>query len=916
MTSKATESNRWPRRLSVPFRHVAVVVLFCLGMGLSVAAFSFAREGERQRLSDGFDAAARDRVAAVREQLDAHFLILESLRSFYAASVEVSRQQFHTFSAPLLARHPDIQALEWIPRVSDRQRSDFEAAARGDGLEAFQITERVSQGQMVAASHRQEYFPVYFVEPRKGNETAIGFDLASEAMRLEALGRSRDTGQAVASAPITLVQEIGSQAGFMVFLPVYENGETVETVQQRGDHLRGFILGVFRAGELVEEALANLVPAGIDMDLCDRTEPSEAHSLHYHVSRSRNRGAGGPKYATAGGAGGLTYREIIDLPGRQWSVACAATPTFQDAHTTLYPWGVLAAALVFTLLVSAYLVSAIRNAARQHHLVCELSSSNQAFSKEVSERKQAEKSLRKSEEHFRNLVESVTNYIYTVSVENGRAVKTVHGPGCVSVTGRTDEEYHASPDIWFKMVPQEDRQAVLAQAERLTSGQQCPPLEHRIIRKDGAIRWVRNTPVAVRDEYGGFMGYEGLIQDITDYKKMQEQLLQAQKMEAVGQLAGGIAHDFRNQLTVIKGFAEMLLRRAMVSEAGREHVGEILKAVDRSANLSNELLAFSRKQVLRPEVVKIDDLISGMGKSLARMIGEDICLSLAPGAGDSRVKVDPGQLQQAIVNLVLNARDAMPRGGQLTIETACVNLDQAYTCSHIDASPGSHVMMAVSDTGVGMDRETLARVFDPFFTTKPVGQGTGLGLPMVHGFVRQSGGTIAIYSEPGKGTTVKIYLSLSAAPQNEAQPQRAMPALLRGAETILVVEDEAAIRKMMMETLVEHGYVVHDVPDAQQALARLSGDNCIDLLVTDVVMPGMDGAELARRVRAVNPRGKVLYMSGYTGRALIRHGIDGDDIPLLVKPFGSQALLEAVRNAIGGKEVPPDQAQAAEKAVL
>ena len=396
------------RRASSSFRYVTIAVLCCLGVTLSVGAFCLTRNDERQRRSDRFDADARDRVAAIREQINAHALILESLRALYAADddKEISRREFRAFCTPLLASHQDIQALEWIPRVPGSRRREYEAAARADGLEAFQIIERSSQGHLVPAARREEHFPVYFVEPRKGNEAAIGFDLGSGPMRLEALSRSRDTGRMVATASITLVQETEHQAGFLVFMPVYDSNATVETVAQRRVHLKGFILGVFRVGDLVEDALANIAPAGIDLELHDDRGLPQPSVLHYHVSPASTRPANVPRYAGAAQADGLKYQETIDVGGRYWTAVCAPTPTFLAAYTTTYPWGVLGAGLMFTLLACAYLASATRHAARQHQLVGQLSDSNEALRKEVSERKEAEKSLRKSEENLSTIFDA------------------------------------------------------------------------------------------------------------------------------------------------------------------------------------------------------------------------------------------------------------------------------------------------------------------------------------------------------------------------------------------------------------------------------------------------------------------------------------------------------------------------------
>jgi PAS domain S-box-containing protein len=528
-----------------------------------------------------------------------------------------------------------------------------------------------------------------------------------------------------------------------------------------------------------------------------------------------------------------------------------------------------------------------------------------SFARDITERRRAEESLRQSEEGFRTLVESITDYAYKVTVRDGRVVETTHGPGCLGVTGCSPEEFRADPELWFRMVHPEDQHAVLDWAAKLSSGQKVGPMEHRIINKNGETRWVRNLAVPRFDQHGQYIGYEGLIQDITEYRRLRDQFAQAQKMEAIGQLAGGVAHDFRNQLSVIKGYGEMLLRRDLVKDEGRIKVEQILEAADRSTRITGQLLAFSRRQMLQPVVANVNSVTGEMMKSLAQTIGEDIRLSIVPCGELWNTRVDTGQLQQALLNLVLNARDAMAQGGQLTIETENIVLDEDFVRQHVGASPGRHVVLTVSDTGCGMSPETLGRLFDPFFTTKPVGGGTGLGLAMVHGFVAQSGGFIDVQSRPGKGTTFRLYFPAVQDAAESAQQPSQVPDLPHGSGTILVVENEDAIRRILLETLGECGYTVLTAGNAQQAMALIeSAKGKIDLLITDVVMPGWSGPELARHFQAARPGAAVLLISGHTGKMLTAHGVVPSEVNLLVKPFSAQTLVETVQKILGQPKRP------------
>lgn len=384
-------------------------------------------------------------------------------------------------------------------------------------------------------------------------------------------------------------------------------------------------------------------------------------------------------------------------------------------------------------------------------------------------------------------------------------------------------------------------------------------------------------------------------------RQLEKQLLLAQKMEAIGQLAGGVAHDFNNLLTVIISYSELLLQRLAPGEPLRAQVEEIQKAGDRAAALTRQLLAFSRRQVLAPQVLDLNAVLENIHKMLERLIGEDINLVSACARGLGRVKADPSQIEQVIMNLAANARDAMPKGGKLTIETADVELGEDYARNHAAFQPGRYVMLAISDTGMGMDKETQTHIFEPFFTTKELGKGTGLGLATVYGIVKQSGGCIWVYSEPGRGSTFKIYFPRLDAQVESSRPGLELPVVLsQGTERILWVEDEPAVRALVQEILQSRGYTLLVAKHGEEAL-RLAEEHRgqIDLLLTDVVMPGMTGPDLLQRLKQTNPAMKVLYVSGYADTARIHHGMLNSQDPFLQKPFTPQSLAHKIREVLG-----------------
>ena len=390
-----------------------------------------------------------------------------------------------------------------------------------------------------------------------------------------------------------------------------------------------------------------------------------------------------------------------------------------------------------------------------------------------------------------------------------------------------------------------------------------------------------------------------LMKDVTERRSLEEQLRLSQKMEAVGHLAGGVAHDFNNLLTVILGYSTLLLKDAGPEGPRRAQLEGIKKAADRAAALTQQLLAFSRRQVLAPRLLDLNAVVADMEKMLRRLIGEHIELStvLAPELG--LVKADPGQIEQVIMNLVVNARDAMPVGGKLTIETAQVELDEACARRRTVGTPGPYVMLAVSDTGHGMDEDTRARVFEPFFTTKEKGKGTGLGLAVVYGIINQSGGSVWVYSEPGIGTTFKAYLPKVETASEKPEATTANKRSRRGTETVLFVENDAAVRSLVRDILESNGYVVLEASRAVEALeASQKHGGPIQLLLTDVVMPDFRGQKLADRLKTSRPEAKVLYMSGYTDTAIVQHGLLEPGVAFLQKPFTPEALSRKVREVL------------------
>ena len=511
--------------------------------------------------------------------------------------------------------------------------------------------------------------------------------------------------------------------------------------------------------------------------------------------------------------------------------------------------------------------------------------------KDVTERKKMEEALRKSEERYRSLFEESKDVVF-ISTPEGNFVDM--NPAGLELFGYSSKDeflkIDLAKDLYF------DPSARVKYRDMLELCGFVKDYEIELKRKDGKKLTVMSTSTSLRDEKGDIVAYRGIIRDITEYKRLEKQLLQAQKMEAVGQLAGGIAHDFNNILCTIMGYGSLVQNKMSENHPLRAYVDQVLAAADRAAEVTRSLLAFSRKQIMNPRSININDIIGKVEQLLTRLIGADIDVNTILTCPDARSIVDAGQIEQVLMNLATNARDAMPKGGRFTISTEIINIDNSFVVSHGCGNPGKYVLIAVSDTGIGMNQETMAKIFEPFFTTKEPAKGTGLGLAMVYGIVNQHGGFINVYSEPDKGTTFRIYLPATESKEEVPDKTTIGQQLIGGTETILVAEDDEKLRNLYETVLTQYGYEVILAQDGEEAINKFLGNkDSIQLVLLDMVMPKKNGKAVYEEIRRIKPQTKILFLSGYTADRIDKEMMLKDKVNLINKPVSPKNLLWKLR---------------------
>jgi len=834
-------------------------------------AFLAVSRAEERRVAKALEFRIEWRAKDLQTKIRLADQALVATATDIATEPRVEIDEFRQFTSAVAAQNGSIASIAWATPVTRQQRAAFEAAA------GSAIFENGADGKRVPAAERASYTPMLVQNRFDGRPSAIGLDLSMEPVERRALELARDTGLLKS----VMIPGAASFAGptYLSFWPIFEGGVSPKTLDQRRASLRGYVVGVFRVVDVLNAAISDTpaIRETINFYLGGNADAGPADSSFrliavYSPTDQTIRAAQTPAPAASAE---YSFTHSFEVSGQQWRLVSFLSPGAVAAERSTAPLILLIAGLSLTALLAFNVAAGIRQVSLVRTLV---------------EQRTAE--LRKTNTQLNALIDASPHAIVCIDAERcvilwNAAAERLFGYSSAEVMG-----------LSYPLVLAEEREEFDNRCARLASGEVLRNLASHRRHRDGTAIDTSSSAAAFYDAAGTMLGIIFVIEDTRERNETQNRLRHAQKMEAIGQLTGGLAHDFNNLLGVILGNLDLLAERFEADGEERELTESAIQAAMRGAELVRQLLAFSRRQPLAPKLVDLQPVMAETAKLLRHSLGQGITLDLKVAQATWPILIDISQLESTLLNLAVNARDAMPAGGRLTIEVTNVVIDERAFELNLESTPGDYVLVAVSDTGVGMPAHVLPRVFEPFFSTKG-DKGTGLGLSMVHGFIKQSGGYTKIYSEPGHGTTVRIYLPRALCGAISEPDSIRTETLPRGEEAILVVEDNEGIRALAVEQLQSLGYRTFSAADGVNALAVIQSGVPIDLLFTDIVMPGgLDGRALAAAARKLRPGLKVSFTSGFTAAAASAAAEDQFGSNLLSKPYRKTELARLIRASL------------------
>jgi PAS domain S-box-containing protein len=856
-------------RVSLP-----VILVAAIGLAITITAFLTVNREEERDVVRGLEFRVDWRARDFQAKIDLAAQALVATATDVATEPRVEFEEFHQFTSAVASENKSIASISWAQPVMRGQRATFEAGA------GTPIVELSAEGRRIPAAERNSYTPIVIENRFDSQPTWLGFDVSMNPGRRRALDLARDSGAPKSMMAPSSTDPMGPT--YLVFWPTYSGAVTPITVDARRAQLKGYVVGVFRVLDVITGAMIDTPPLteSIHFYLSNGTDDQPAGDSSHLVAvySAQDRSLRAARSSTTPPAE-YSFSRSFMVRGEQWRLVSYFSPAVVAEQRASSPIIILLAGLLLT----GVLAFTVANRIRQVSLI-----------QTRVDRRTAE--LRKTNTQLAALIDASPYAIVCIDAESrvilwNAAAETLFGYSAAQVMGCP-----------YPLVLAEEAAEFSNRLKRLSSGEVLRNLASHRRHQDGTTIDTSSSASAFYDAEGNLLGIMFAIEDLRERNAVQNQLRQAQKMEAIGQLTGGLAHDFNNLLGVILGNLDLLAERFDARSEEKDLTEAAIQAALRGADLIRQLLAYARRQPLAPKLTQLAPLLEATARLLRRSLGENISLELQVLESIWAVRIDVSQLESSLLNLAVNARDAMPNGGRLIIEATNVCIDIHALALNLEATPGDYVLLAVSDTGCGMSPEVLARVFEPFYTTKG-NRGTGLGLSMVHGFIKQSGGHSRIYSEPGRGTTIRIYLP-RALDGEVAKPDVLHTDMPTGdQEAILVVEDNAGIRDLAVLHLQSLGYRTIAAADGVSALAIIESGAAIDLLFTDVVMPGgLDGRALAAAARQLLPGLKILFTSGFTAAAASAAIEDRFSSNLLSKPYRKSELARRVRVMLDASE--------------
>jgi signal transduction histidine kinase/CHASE1-domain containing sensor protein/ActR/RegA family two-component response regulator len=870
------------RVIKVNRQYIPVIVVLIIGAVSAMVSFYLVRHIEFLNLKAMFVRDAQNRINAIKREIEINLAAVQNLRSFYISSREVTREEFHEFASRQLLGRPSIKALEWIPRVTYRERDKYEDIAKRYGPPDFQFTELDSQGIMVRAGERDEYFPVYFVEPYEGNEEALGFDLASEPVRAESLNRSRDSGKLIATAQVTLIQDKKRQDGFLVVAPVYRSQASLVSVQDRRENLRGFVLGAFGTSDIVESALSYLHPRGISIEVYDESDDSEENLLYSHVSRMT-----GKEMPVSGQMakmqGKLRLVRGVSVGNRKWLIVTKPDGIYFMQMKNWQAWALSISVLMITLLVAHYMKRMADKNEHIQNLVKELSD-------DIREREKVEDALQEAHKRLLAILDGIDALVYVADMETYELL-------FVNKYGR-DIWGDIQGDLCWKVMQsgQTGPCNFCTNKYLVDSGGRPKGVHTWEFQNPANGRWYYLIDRAIRWIDGRLVRLE-IASDITERKALEEERQRSHKLEAVGLLAGGIAHDFNNLLTAIINNVYLSMRAIDHSSDTYKRLEQAEKAIMKASGLTQQLLTFSRGGAPVTRATSITEIMRDSAEFVLR--GSNVRCEYEISDDLWPVEVDAGQMSQVFQNLVINADQAMAKGGVIKVSADNTTVDED---SDLPLEEGKYVKISIQDQGTGIPEEVMDKIFDPYFTTKEMGQ--GLGLAITFYIIKNHGGHIYAESEPGVGTTFTIYLP--ASDEETSKDESDEIAAITGSGKILIMDDEEMIRQSLGDMISSFGYEVELAKDGKEAVEcfekAIKSGKPFDAVILDLTVPGgMGGKEAVWKLREIDPEIAAIVSSGYSNDPVLadfrEYGFNG----IIAKPYNPEQMRETLHRVLSGK---------------